>query len=192
MPFQNRVDPFGKLNAVPERGRWMGNRGLIHNDRQQIVKPWQLKRWIYCRLEFKGWHRNVMRPGFYTELFFFDEATALAAGHRPCMECQRERATEFKRIWNEVNPPVRTLVEMDEVLHACRLGEKPPVDIVGLPDGAMVSNGTDAFLVMGGKTYRWSFGGYEPHESASDLVLLTPKPVVAILKAGFPVDLPEG
>ncbi len=103
MSLQNRVDPFGNLHAVPHRGKWMGNRGLLHNDRKEIVRHSQLKRWIYCKLEFKGWHREVMRPGHYTELFFLDEATALAAGHRPCMECQRERATEFKRIWNEVN-----------------------------------------------------------------------------------------
>ena len=166
----------------------MGNRGLLHNDRQEIVKQWQLKRWIYCRLEFKGWHRKVMRPGFYTELFFLDEATALAAGHRPCMECQRERATEFKRIWNEVNDPVRTLVEMDEVLHRERSGFRPSTSLGELPDGAMVSDRIEPFLVRGGKTFRWSFEGYSEASVSGDLVLLTPPSVVRVLAGGFGID----
>ena len=190
MPLQNRVDPFGELQAVSERGRWMGNRGLIHNDRQQITKPWQLKRWIYCLLEFKGWHRQVMRPGHYTELFFLDEATALAAGHRPCMECQRERAKEFKRIWNEVNEPVKSLVEMDEILHAHRMKDKPAAKVPELPDGAMVSDGKDAFLVVNRRLLRWSFTGYEPADSGEAMTLLTPPPIVKILDAGFRIDLP--
>ena len=166
----------------------MGNRGLLHNDQQEIVKQWQLKRWIYCRLEFKGWHRKVMRPGFYTELFFLDEATALAAGHRPCMECQRERATEFKRIWNEVNEPVRTLVEMDEILHRERMAVKPQFLLGQLPDGAMVSDGESALVFRKGEFMRWSFEGYQPVSLKGDLILLTPTSILRVLAAGFKVD----
>lgn len=168
----------------------MGNRGLLHNDRLEIVRHSQLKRWIYCKLEFKGWHRRVMRPGHYTELFFLDEATALAAGHRPCMECQRERATEFKRLWNEVNEPVKTLVEMDEILrqpvqyHAlARKGE--------IPDGVMAVENEKIYLVKGGKTFEWSFDGYKPAELSTEILrVLTPVPILKILAAGFQIDLP--
>jgi hypothetical protein len=168
----------------------MGNRGLIHNDRQEIVRHSQLKRWIYCKLEFKGWHRKVMRPGHYTELFFLDEATALAAGHRPCMECQRDRATEFKRIWNEVNEPVRTLVEMDEVLRFECAAEKPAVQVSGLPSGAMVALDDQFYLVKNGATYRWSFEGYDRTDlSQANFKLITPLPIVKIIAAGFQIDL---
>lgn len=169
----------------------MGNRGLLHNDRQEIVRHSQLKRWIYCKLEFKGWHRQVMRPGHYTSLFFLDEATALAAGHRPCMECQRERATEFKRIWNLVNEPVKSLVEMDEVL---RKGNDPafPIAIIdALPSGAMVAHNDQVYLVKDGETYRWSFAGYEKADlGKQQFRVVTPDPIVNILAAGFKVDLP--
>jgi hypothetical protein len=168
----------------------MGNRGLLHNDRQEIVRHSQLKRWIYCKLEFKGWHRKVMRPGHYTELFFLDEATALAAGHRPCMECQRERATEFKRIWNEVNEPVKSLVEMDEILR--RRGDHGEFTIAAinaLPDGAMVVCEDQPYLIRGGLTYRWSFGGYEHVELGNkNCRVLTPDSIVNILRAGFIVE----
>jgi hypothetical protein len=170
----------------------MGNRGLLHNDRQEIVRHSQLKRWIYCKLEFKGWHREVMRPGHYTSLFFLDEATALAAGHRPCMECQRERATEFKRIWNEVNEPVRTMVEMDEVLR--RKGDHGEFTIAALdalPDGAMVMHDDEFYLIKGGATYRWSFDGYIKVDLGKEhFRVLTPDPILNILCAGFQIDLP--
>ena len=95
VPKQNRVTPFGEIVAVPERGTLMGNRGVLHDDRGTIRRPWQLRRWILCVLEFKNRKRSVMSPGCYTELFFLDEATGLAAGHRPCAECQRPRFREF-------------------------------------------------------------------------------------------------
>ncbi len=190
MPLQNRVDPKGNLYAVPHRGKWMGNRGLLHNDRKEIVRHSQLKRWIYCKLEFKGWHRQVMRPGHYTELFFLDEATALAAGHRPCMECQRERATEFKRIWNEVNEPVKSLVEMDDVLHRERIGEKISAKLSDLPDGAIVSDEEFNFLVQKGQILKWSFIGYQKSGSNQNFVVLTPRSVVKVLAYGFHIDLP--
>ncbi len=169
----------------------MGNRGLLHNDRKEIVRHSQLKRWIYCKLEFKGWHREVMRPGHYTELFFLDEATALAAGHRPCMECQRERATEFKRIWNEVNEPVKSLVEMDEILRRGD-GRQFTIDELGvLPNGTMVEHEDQVYLVNDGATYRWSFEGYEKVSLGKNhFCMLTPQPIVNIIAAGFKIDLP--
>ncbi len=170
----------------------MGNRGLLHNDRQQIIRHSQLKRWIYCKLEFKGWHRQVMRPGHYTELFFLDEATALAAGHRPCMECQRDRATEFKRIWNEVNEPVKTLVEMDEVLRRKDdHGEFTIAALGALPNGTMVAYEDQFYLVKEGGTYRWSFEGYEKVDLGKERFrVVTPDPIVKILATGFKIDLP--
>ena len=85
MSLPNRVNPFGELFATPARGTLMGNRGgVIHNAAQQIVRQYRSRQWITCKLEFKGRRRKVMTPGLYTELFFLDEAVALAAGHRPC------------------------------------------------------------------------------------------------------------
>src|SRR5262245_42860885 len=102
--LQNRVDPWGNLIKTKARGAWMGNRGLIHNDRQEIVRPFKLKNWITCLLEFKGRQRKVMTPGLYTELFFLDEATAFSAGHRPCAECRRQDYVRFKLAWLKGNP----------------------------------------------------------------------------------------
>ena len=104
MPRQNRVTPFGEIVAVPERGTLMGNRGVIHADDGSHRREWQVRRWIACRLEFKGRRRPVRQPRRWTELFFLDEATALAAGHRPCAECRRERYDEFRAAWIEINP----------------------------------------------------------------------------------------
>src|SRR5438445_4041421 len=104
MPRQNRVTPFSKLIATPERGTLYGNRGSLHDDKQQIRRQYLGIRWIFCLLEFKGRKHQIMRPGHYTELFFLDEATALAAGHRPCAECQRDRFNLFRRYWALANP----------------------------------------------------------------------------------------
>ena len=95
MPRQNRVTPFGEIIATPERGTFMGNRGVLHDAEGRIRRAWQVKRWIVCVLEFRGRKRTVMTPGPYTELFFLDEATALAAGHRPCAECRHARFLDF-------------------------------------------------------------------------------------------------
>ena len=103
MPRQNRVTPFGEIVASSARGTLMGNRGCLHDASGRIVRQTRVNAWIYCLLEFKGRHRAVMSPGKYTELFFLDEATALAAGHRPCFECQRPRAEEFMRCWGAAN-----------------------------------------------------------------------------------------
>lgn len=166
----------------------MGNRGLLHNDKQEIVRSWQVKRWIYCVLEFHGRQRQVMHPGYYTELFFLDEATALAAGHRPCMECQRERGKEFKRIWNEVNGPVKSVDEMDAVLHRERTGPRRFVDIRELPDGAMVADDYSAYLVRNKGLLRWSFEDYvSVGKPAAEVKLVTPESIVRVLAAGFAI-----
>ncbi len=104
MPRQNRVTPFGDLIATPERGTFLGNRGVLHDDAGRIKRAWQLRRWIVCVLEFRGRKRSVMTPGRYTELFFLDEATALAAGHRPCAECRRARFLAFCDAWRAAHP----------------------------------------------------------------------------------------
>ncbi|MGH8280534.1 MAG: hypothetical protein ACRETQ_13380, partial [Gammaproteobacteria bacterium] len=103
MPLQNRVNPFGGLDAVSARGAWIGNRGIIHGDRKRIVAAWRSKAWITCELHFRGVHRRVFSPHTWTELFFLDEATAFAAGHRPCAYCRRPRYREFKRAWCAAN-----------------------------------------------------------------------------------------
>jgi len=97
--LQNRVDPLGNIIKTPARGQWMGNRGVIHNDKKEILRPFKLKAWITCKLEFKNWKRQVMTPNRYTELFFLDEATAFGAGHRPCFECRRDDYNLFKSYW---------------------------------------------------------------------------------------------
>src|SRR5436853_7505403 len=97
--LQNRVDPFGNIIKTAARGAWMGNRGVIHNEQQRITHVFKHKAWITCALQFKGRKRTVMTPGRWTELFFLDEATAFAAGHRPCFECRKEDATRFKSCW---------------------------------------------------------------------------------------------
>src|SRR5262252_6911123 len=104
MPRQNRITPFGEIVAVPERGTMMGNRGALHDADGRIRRHWQVKRWLICRLEFNGRHRQVMAPDRYTELFFLDEATALAAGHRPCAECRHARFLDFCTAWGRAHP----------------------------------------------------------------------------------------
>lgn len=213
MPLQNRVDPFGRIIRTPERGHWMGNRGVLHNERQQIGRTFRLKAWITCRLEFKGRWRKVMSPGKWTELFFFDEATAFAAGHRPCFECRREDAIRFKRAWVEGNREYgfdeKTPVgKIDEILHSQRIeknGLKVRYDagFAALPSGTFIEWKGDAWLVKDGFVYKWSPGGYAagvpgPEAAVGDgpaavdgegppalVTVLTPRSVVNAFRAGY-------
>ena len=100
MPLQNRVTPFGELVAVPARGTLFGNRGgRFHTDAKTLsARRWASRQWICCMLDFKGRQRDVWGR-FYTELFFLDEPTVLAAGHRPCFECRRKDAEKFAEQW---------------------------------------------------------------------------------------------
>jgi hypothetical protein len=178
----------------------MGNRGgRFHCERTQAVlgRPWATKQWICCRLAFKGRRRRIWSHG-YTELFFSDEAAALAAGHRPCFECRREDAVAFAHAWGKAKgtPPPRA-PEMDAALHAERLDGRAKrlrrAPIAALPDGAMVARDGAPWLVSGGAILRWSFGGHGAafERPSSGLVdVLTPPSILAALASGYlPVEL---
>jgi hypothetical protein len=201
MPRQNRVTPFGEIVAVPERGTMMGNRGVLHDDAGTIRRSWQLKRWILCLTEFKGRKRAIMSPGRWTELFFLDEATGLAAGHRPCAECRRARFRAFQSAWAAGNSGpaadcVPTAGAIDEQLHAERVGpgrEKVrfAADLDTLPDGVLLTlDGDDgpAYLLWRGALLAWSPGGYgarRPRPAGTRVAVLTPASTVAAIRAGY-------
>ena len=193
MPLRNRVTPHGEIVAIPERGTLMGNRGVIHADDGSHRREWQVRRWIACRLEFKDRRRPVRQPRRWTELFFLDEATALAAGHRPCAECRRE---DYKR-WQVAWPHGETGADaMDLVLHASRLDGKAKrtyESMLGeLPDGVIVDRGGAPFLLAGGALRPWSAKGYGAAERARGeerVTVLTPEATVATIAGGYAVSL---
>ena len=202
MPRQNRVTPFGDIVAVSARGTLMGNRGCLHDASGRIVRPFRLTNWIYCVLSFKGRRRfPLMQPGRYTELFFLDEATALAAGHRPCAECQRGRFDEFMRCWASGNPglvgklPLRAPV-VDAVLQKERIGPKGEkvkwrARLGELPSGVIVKDPdrqAQACLVEDGALRSWSSNGYIGSTLAPKnlkVAVLTPASVMRAIAAGF-------
>lgn len=178
----------------------MGNRGVLHDAAGHIKRSWQLKRWIVCVLEFKGRHRTVMTPGHYTELFFLDEATALAAGHRPCAECRRERFNAFRTAWlaahGGIGTQLPTAAEIDNRLHTERIdpdGSRrgATAELDELPDGVIVKGegwGEDAFLVWGKWLLPWSPGGYQkrrPRPKGATVLVLTPTSTVKAIQAGY-------
>lgn len=202
-PLQNRVDPFGDIHAVPDRGTLMGNRGgCLHNDSRQLGRRrWVSRRWIACVLSFRGRHRTVMTPRRYTELFFLDEPTALAAGHRPCFECRRSEARAFAAAWAlafHLSKMPRA-DEIDRRLHAERTVSKRAtvtaqrVRPADLPNGAMVATKADnegraAWLVLDGTLWHWSFTGYEAAlsvEEVGEAELITAPSIVSVLAAGY-------
>jgi hypothetical protein len=195
VPLQNRVTPFGDIVAIPQRGLFTGNRGIIHDPqtRTLLSRRWTTKAWITCALEYKDARRDVMRRRSWTELFFLDEATALAAGHRPCFLCRRSAAEAFRGAWTIGNGGDRPLApQLDEVLHRERLakGRKRlhalPTAIGELPDGAMVAIGTASYLISGGRALEWTEDGYrEGPSSLSAAELLTPPSTVRALAAGY-------
>lgn len=203
MPKQNRVTPFSTLVVTPARGTLTGNRGCLHDDRQQIRRAFRGQRWIICLLEFKGRKRLIMTPGRWTELFFLDEATALAAGHRPCAECQRDRFDQFREIWAKANPetaktarPAATVI--DAVLHQERMMANTQsrrfCNSAGkLPDGSFVTDDEEnAYLVVRKQLLLWSPAGYErPAKRAIRFParVMTPASVVRTLAGGYPVSL---
>lgn len=198
MPHQNRVTPFGDIIATPERGTLYGNRGCIVDKNGKIARRFKEIRWIICVLDFKNRRHPIMAPGLYTGLFFLDEATALAAGHRPCAECQRERFELFRRHWATANPdeagtdkPLAPVI--DGVLHRERMSPRNSCGSIGqLPDGTFVTdNETDAYLVVKGKLFRWTPGGYLIDKRRFDhpVRVLTPNSMVKTLAGGYPVAI---
>ncbi|RJT35047.1 hypothetical protein D3227_22320 [Mesorhizobium waimense] len=206
MPLQNRVDPFGAIHAVPERGLFTGNRGIIHDPETKTLlkKRWALQAWIICVCQFRNARREPMgrnraggKPG-WTELFFLDEVTALAAGHRPCFFCQRERASDFVRRFGEafgIDEPRVPMV--DRRLHKERLaagGRLPRIeadDLTSLPDATMVADGASAYALRGGKALRWSFAGYGDAKDFDSIAsralgVVTPATTISVLRQGYP------
>jgi hypothetical protein len=193
MSLQNRVTPLGELIATPERGLVYGNRGCLHDASGQIRRRASTRRWIACRLEFRGRRRApLMAPGRYTELFFLDEATALAAGHRPCAECRREDYNDLTRLWGALHPTQAGADAIDVQLQAERVeprtGQRRFHDARSeeLPDGAFVLQDGAPFLVLGDRLLRWSPAGYHdarPRPARRRrATLITPPSLVALLR----------
>ena len=189
-PLTNRVAPDGSLHAVPERGTLMGNRGgRLHRADGTLGRArWRSRAWIACLTEFRGRHREVWGEG-YSELFFLDEATALAAGHRPCFECRRAAARAFADAWGK---PAPRAAEMDRVLHAERLGRRERLRFAALPAGAIFAAGGGFYLRTEAGALSWSFAGYRPAPGfAAEAVVeaVTPAHVRAALAKGYRPEL---
>jgi hypothetical protein len=199
MPLQNRVSPFGEIVATAHRGRFTGNRGIIHDPATKTLlnRRWSSKAWITCVCEFRGRRRAVMSRRSWTELFFLDEATSFAAGHRPCFYCRRAEAEAFRDAWARGNRRGRPYAtEMDAVLHGERLDGRAKrlhplqVPVLKLPSGAMVTSGGESYLIVNGEAWLWSFAGYR--RTLADLSgaqLLTPPSIVNALREGYAVQI---
>src|SRR4051812_536853 len=195
MPLQNRVTPSGDIIATPHRGLFTGNRGIIHDPATKTLlrKRWATPAWIICVCEFRGWRRKVMGGRSWTELFFLDEATAFAAGHRPCFFCRRDDANRFRAAWEQGNAVARVLArDIDAVLHRERLdrGQKwlhpLPMPLAELPDGAMVQAADESYLMVQGRPLQWSMAGYrKPENAVVEARLLTPPSTLGALRAGY-------
>jgi len=200
MPRQNRVTPFSDIIATPARGSLMGNRGCLHNDQGELKRLYQGKRWIICKLEFKGCQRAIMSPGKYTELFFLDEATALAAGHRPCAECSRDRFKMFASIWAEANSKLISgrkisVGIIDNILHNERTTRnKQKVtyrqQLALLPSGSFITleNDEQPYLVVEDALLAWNPEGYSqriPRPDTEFVRVLTPRSTVRTLAQGY-------
>ncbi len=200
MPLQNRVTPLSELVADPARGLVYGNRGCLHDDSGRIRRRFNGKRWISCRLEFRGWQRGaLLRPGRFTELFFLDEVTAFAAGHRPCALCRRADYDRFREIWVELHPGQVTADQIDAQLHGERLTagaraqlhHEAPYD--ELPDGAFVLEDGAPVLVLGARLQRWTPSGYEAGRTrpvGRGAVVITPRSLVRVLRRGWESAVP--
>lgn len=202
MPLRNRATPLGEIVADPARGLVYANRGVLVNARGALSRRFDGRRWIACRLEFKGRRRRpLMAPGRYTELFFLDEATAFAAGHRPCGECRYEDYRRFAAIWQRLHPGDVGADAMDHRLHAERVdprtrGQRRQERGFGdLPDGAFVLADDRPWLVHGDALLEWTPAGYVAERRArprsGTAVVLTPPSLVEVLRTGWdPAGVP--
>jgi hypothetical protein len=195
VPLQNRVTPFSELVADPARGLLYGNRGCMHDDAGHIRRRYGTRRWIACRLEFRGWERGPkLQPGKFTELFFLDEATAFAAGHRPCALCRRPDYTRFGEIWRGLHPGQAGADEIDLQLHGERIAPRTRAQLHHeaafdhLPDGAFVLDGDAAWLVLGAELLRWTPAGYAERQRRprrDTAIVVTPRSLVEVLRTGW-------
>src|ERR1700694_3132532 len=169
MPLQNRVTPTGDIIATPHRGLFTGNRGIIHDPKTRTLlrRRWASQAWLTCVCEFRGRRREVMGGRSWTELFFLDEATAFSAGHRPCFFCRRDDANRFRAAWQAGHGAANVLArDIDAVLHRERLDGRAKrlhalaMPLAKLPDGAMLREGAESYLVVQGRALRWSPAGY--------------------------------
>jgi hypothetical protein len=200
MPLQNRVTPLGELIAHPGRGLVYGNRGCLHDDTGRIRLRYATKRWIGCRLEFGGWKRSpLLQPGKFTELFFLDEATAFAAGHRPCALCRRDDYNRFSAIWRELHVGEAGADAIDARLHAERLDPTTRAHrllegrLGELPDGAFVLEDDEPQLVLGSRLLRWTASGYAERRNRSKrgyTAVITPPSLIKVLQAGWQPAVP--
>jgi hypothetical protein len=199
VPLRNRVTPLGDLVADPAHGLVYGNRGCLHDAQGRIRRTYATRRWIACRLRFRGRRRSpLMQPGRYTELFFLDEATALAAGHRPCAECRREDYRRFQGVWESLHPGPAGADAMDDVLHAERLDGSGgrrlhQVSMDELPDGAFVMWGSAPRMVLGDRLLAWTPAGYAdpiPRPARSPADAITPPSLVDLLWTGWDGSVP--
>jgi len=194
MPLQNRVTPFGNIEANPARGMFAGNRGIIHDPATRtLTRRWSTKAWLVCVCWFQDRRREVMAGRSWTELFFLDEAVALAAGHRPCFYCRREDAERFRDAFAAGrNIAVPGAPEMDAMLHAERLDRSrkrihplhEPIE--SLAEGTFLAADGAALLVAGGGLRVWTHDGYQPAPPAATIDgMLTPPSTLAALRAGY-------
>jgi hypothetical protein len=200
MPLRNRMTPLGELIATPERGLVYGNRGCLHDARGEIRRRYATKRWIACRLCFRGRRRTpLMAPGRFTELFFLDEATAMAAGHRPCAECRRIDYDRFSGLWSALHPGQTGADAIDAQLHGERLDpgnrerrlHESRYD--ELPDGAFVLEAGGPALVLDGHLLTWSPAGYRDRRrppASGRAAVITPPSLIAILRSGWTPSVP--
>ncbi len=187
MPLQNRVTPDGEILALAARGTLMGNRGgRLHDpDSRTLIRRWTTRRWIACELHFRGRRHEPMGSG-YTSLFFLDEVTALAAGHRPCFECRRAEARHFLGLSG-----LGGADELDRAAHASRLADRAKrtfrASLAGLPDGAVVRQGESTLALRRGRLLRWSPSGYEVGAAGGSepVDVLTPALFIEILRRGY-------
>lgn len=194
MALQNRVTPFGDIVAIPQRGMFTGNRGILHDPatRTLLRRRWASSAWLICACDYNGVRRDVMAGRSWTELFFLDEATALAAGHRPCFLCRRPAAERFRAAWSRAQraaPP--GAAQLDAKLHGERLvGRRKRVhpidrDIRDLPDGAMIAANGVAYVVVAGQVRPWTEAGYGAPQHIERPQLLTPPSTLAALECGY-------
>lgn len=200
MPLQNRVTPFGEIVATSARGTMFGNRGSLHDEHRHLTKRrWTMYSWVACVLEFKNRRRSLMQPNRYTELFFLDEPTALAAGHRPCGECRRTDYKHFMACFRRGNAmPQADRHAIDRRMQADRIDTRSHAQIhhraelASLPDGAMILAEGTALLVWSGALHPWRETGYGPTpDRAAEMkkrgivTVLTPRSTIAALNAGY-------